>query len=190
VQLELSFSLENGYSFSTPLVRQTGGDGVALFENMAMGTSIKPLEARLHATIPPVRFRGEQITLSPGQPVEFRLRRGLSASGLLVEADSGKPIPRAEVRLMPSDFGGAEFKGNIRTKTNERGEFHFGGLEDREYTAIIDGSVPKGTVITRVNGGTQFRYPDGVAEHSLRAGAQNVRWEVLIYPGSSLTVAD
>ena len=91
------------------------------------------------------------------------------------------------MRFIPRDF---EFKGIIRTKTNERGEFHFGGLEDQEYTAYIDGSVPKGTVITQVNGNTQFRYPDGVEQHSLRARAQNVRWEVLIYPGSSLTVAD
>ena len=67
VQLVLSFSQENGHSFSTDLVRQTGSDGVALFENMAQGTSIKPLEAKLHVTVPPVRFRGEQATLSPGQ---------------------------------------------------------------------------------------------------------------------------
>ena len=49
---------------------------------------------------------------------------------------------------------------------------------------------PKGTVVIQEAGGTRFHYPNGVAQHSLRAGTQNVRWEVLIYPGSSLKTAD
>src|SRR5207237_10296438 len=125
--------------------------------------------------------------IDPRQPVEIRLRSGLRASGVLIDAETGKPIPKAEVRLLPRDFGRAQFRGNIKTKTNERGEFHFDGLKDLEYTGYVDGSVPKVTVVTREAGGTRFSYPNGVEQHGLRAGANNVVWEVLIYPGSPLT---
>jgi hypothetical protein len=108
----------------------------------------------------------------------------------LLEAETGKPIPRAEVRLVPREFGQATFRGQIRTKTDADGAFRFEGLEDLDYVAYIDGTVPKGTVVTRVGNGTRFRYPEGVRSHGLRAGMHGVRFEVLVYPGSSLRGAN
>jgi hypothetical protein len=190
VRLELSFSLEKGYGFSTDLVRRTGPDGVARFEDLADASEIAPLRLALHVTVPPVRFQGWQATLEERQAVEARLQRGLSASGVLRDAESGKAIPGAEVRLVPREFGQATFKGPIRTKTDARGAFRFAGLEDLEYTAYIDGSVPKGTVVIREGGSTRFQYPDGVGPQRLQAGAEGVVWEVLLYPGSPLRLAD
>jgi hypothetical protein len=191
VRLELSFSLNPGDGFSTELVRQTGPDGVALFENLAADAPLEPLRLALHVTVPPVRFRGWQAKIDGRQPLEVRLERGLSASGVLLEAETNKPIPRAEVRLVPRDFGQATYKGPIRTKTDARGAFRFEGLEDLDYTAYIDGTVPKGTVVTPVGGGARFQYPGGVPEpYRLHAGTHGLRFEVLLYPGSSLRTAD
>jgi hypothetical protein len=114
----------------------------------------------------------------------------VSASGVLVEAKSGKPIPGAEVRLMPREFERASYRNSIRTKTDARGEFRFDGLEDLEYSAYVDGAVPKGTVVTPGPAGTRFEYPEGVRQLSVRAGAHGVRLEVLVYPGSPLRIGD
>src|SRR5262245_23959943 len=107
-----------------------------------------------------------------------------------MEAGTGKPIAGAEVRLMPREYGRTNFRGNVQTKTDARGEFRFDGLEDIEYTAHVEGAVPKGTVITSVAGSTRFEYPNGVTQWSLRAGRHGVRLEALLYPGSRLRVAD
>lgn len=94
------------------------------------------------------------------------------------------------MRLVPTGVGKAKFHGDIHAKTNERGEFHFEGLEDQEYEGNIDGAVPKGTIVTRTpDGGMSFRFPDNRLM-SLRPGRPAVRWEVLIYRGSRLKVAD
>lgn len=191
VTLELSFSQrEPAYSFGTSLQRRTGTDGVARFEDLAVDADIKPLRASFHLNLPPKGYIGVSTALDPHRPLEIRLERGLSAAGVVVEADTGKPVPRAEVRIMPRDFAHARFKDLIRTRTNERGEFRFDGLEDQEYTGFIEGAVPKGTIVTRDGRGTHFAYPDPAPEQKLRAGDQNVRWEVLIYPGSSLKTAE
>ena len=192
VTLKLSFSQKDGHSFGTDLVQQTGVDGVARFEMMSCDTSIKPLDFKLYAEVTPVRFMGRQELIDPSRPVEIRLQRGLSATGVLINAESGKPLPNVEVRVFPRDLEHANFKGNIRVKTNSRGEFRFEGLENLEYTGHVDGSVPKGTVITPYgNGGARYSYPNGVEQHSLRAGSSDpVRWEVLIPPGSSLKAGE
>lgn len=186
VRLEIGFALDKGYSFSTEVVRNTGPDGLAIFENLAGNEDIAPLRLSFNFTAPPVRFQGWQARIDGHQPVEIRLGRGLSASGVLINSKSGKPIPGAEIRLVPREFRQATFKGSIRTKTDATGQFRFEGLEDLEYTAYIDGTVPKGTIVTQEGGSTRFQYPAGVVQHQLRAGMDNIRWEAFIYPGSHL----
>jgi hypothetical protein len=140
-------------------------------------------------TAPPTGFIGTSTQIDPHRPVEIHLRRGSSAAGVLVD-ERGKPIPNAVIRISPRDFGRALFKAHIETKTNERGEFHFEGLEDMAYSAHVEGAVLKGTIVKRDGNGTRFDYPAGVERPSLRAGDQKVRWEMKIYPGSSLRGGD
>jgi beta-lactamase regulating signal transducer with metallopeptidase domain len=191
IKLEIGFSQrEPAYSFSSGLERRTGADGVAVFDGIALDADISPLRVSFYVTAPPTRFIGSSRQIDPQRPVVLRLRRGLSAAGVLIDAESGKPIPRAAVRIVPRDFSRAQFKVSIETTTNERGEFHFDGLEDMAYSAYIDGTVPKGTIVTRNGNGTSFRYPEGVEQPSLRAGNQQLHWEVSIYPGSPLRSGD
>jgi hypothetical protein len=190
VELELGFSQEKGYDFSTRLERRTGPDGIARFEKLASDTSLSPLTLALHVTVPPVRFQGYQVTLTGRELMEIKLRHGLSASGVVVEAGSSKSIPGAEIRLIPREYGRATFRGQIHTKTDSLGAFRFEGLENLEYVAYIDGSVPKGTIVKRDGTGTRFEYPDGVERARLRPGRDDLRWEVQLYPGSSLKTAD
>jgi hypothetical protein len=191
IKLEISFSqAEPDYSFASFLERRTGDDGVAVFEGIALDADISPLRVSFYVKAPPTRFIGSSAEVDPHRPIEIHLRRGLSASGVIVDAESGKPIPNAVVRIIPRDFGRAQFKANIETKTDDRGKFHFEGLEDMAYSARVDGAVPKGTIVTRTGNGTSFNYPAGVEQPSLRAGDQQVRWEMSIYPGSSLRPAD
>lgn len=190
LKLEIGFSQpEPAYSFASHLERRTGDDGVAVFEGLALAADISPLRVSFHVIAPPTRFIGSSTPIDPKRPIEIHLRRGLSAAGVVIDAESGKPIPRALVRIFPR-VGGAQFKAHIETTTNERGEFHFDGLENMTYSAHVDGAVPKGTIVTRDGNGTSFSYPAGVERPSLRAGDQNVRWEMSIYPGSSLRAAD
>ena len=137
VHLEVGFSqAEPPSSFATNLDRRTDADGLAFFDHLALNADITPLRVTYYVSTPPTRFMGFVTEFDPRRPLEIRLQRGLSASGVVVEAATGKPIPRAEVRIFPRDFARAQFKSQIHTKTNERGEFHFEGLEDQEYTRL------------------------------------------------------
>lgn len=192
VALNLEFSQPKGHSTSMTVNRATGPDGVANFEDMSIDASIAPLELTLTAEVATTRFIGWRKEINPNRPIEIRLERGLSASGVLIEAASGKPIPNAEVRLMPREFGTAKYRGTPRTKTDANGKFRFEGLEAREYVGYVDGSVPKGTKITpQPDGNVRFEYQSGVEQHRLEPGSNvPARWEVIIYPGSRLKTSE
>ncbi len=41
--------------------------------------------------------------LKPGQLNEIRLKAGVSATGIVIDLATGKPIPDAKIRLFPRD---------------------------------------------------------------------------------------
>lgn len=121
---------------------------------------------------------------------ELRLSKGVSASGTVVDAQTGRPVPNAKIRIYPTNFAAARFKENIRTTTDARGEFRFDNLEPMKYAVQIDEAMPKGTVIIPKGGGYSIRYPSGVTSLSLTGGdIDPVLWEVELYPGGSLRPA-
>ena len=150
------------------------------------------LNAGANIAPPPgcVGWRGKLEELPGGSSTDYeiRLQRGVSASGVLLDTATGRPIPNAPVRVYPVDFGAAAYKANVHTTTNERGEFHFDNLEPIQYRGNVEGTVPKGTVVTPDSGdGYRFSYPNGPTEHRLRGGSGKVvKWEVMILPSSRL----
>ena len=193
VKLLLSFA-GGHHTSSSSVTHSTGPDGIARFENTTLTGDTGPVKVTVSADIAPppghIGWRGElnDLRSTSSSDYEVRLKRGVSASGILIDSTTGRPIPDAEVRVVPTDFRGAAYFANIRTTTNERGEFHFDNLEPIDYRGYIDETVPKGTVVTPLpGGGYRFSYPDGPTEHRLHGGSrQSVKWHVQILPDSGL----
>ncbi len=193
VRPSVSFSIPKGnHSFGASFNRLTNLAGEATFESVSRVTPGGPLEVQFHAEIAPSQFRGLQEKVDTNKPIEIRLDRGVSATGIVVDSASGKRIPHAEINVMPKDFMRAKFHGPISTVTDDQGQFKLEGLEPIEYQGSVEGSVPKGAIVTpHVGGGHRITYPAGVEHHRLRGGDTNpVHWEVTVYPGSRLKVPE
>jgi hypothetical protein len=204
VKLSFSFTQRSGgifnlkpgrgfgsHGFSTTAV--TDSKGFCTFRNLSIDHPLKGVELKLTATIEPGPYRGKSQTISlneTGQPIEIVLSHGLTASGFLIDAATNKPIPNAEIRVMPRHFDQTEFHGLANTKTDATGRFEFSGLEPIEYTGYVNDAYPKGAVLQpQSDGGLRISYPANVQQLSLTPTAppnEPVRWEVILHPRGSL----
>lgn len=188
VQLSLEFVLGRSHSFGTSVSRTTGADGIARFEDVSFDALVSPLKCNLRAEVANPKYIGWQNEINASRPVEIHLEQGRTATGVVIDATSGKPIPKAMVRLVPRDFSLAKYKAAVNTTTDAQGEFRYDGLEPMEYTGYVEQTSPKGTILTPYpQGGLRMSYPAGVEQHKLDASVRNfTRWEVIIHPGSKL----
>ena len=194
MQLQISVQRpETCDGFSFDLEATTAEFGIATFAESV------PSEDSPFVTVAPsvrvtgptghIGFTGKLSELSEIAPAMFELQldRGVSASGTIVDVQTGRPVPNARIRVYPANFAAAKFKQNIRTATDARGEFRFDNLEPMEYRVSIEEAMPKGTVMIPNGAGYSFRYPNGVRHLSLRGeDIDPVFWEVELYPGGSL----
>lgn len=185
---------DDGTSFA--LEATTGEFGMATFAESVPSEDHAAIDVKpaLSVTGPDghVGFTGNLNDLPEIAPsmFELQLSKGVSASGTIVDAQTGRPVPNAKIRVYPANFAAARFKENVRTTTDARGEFRFDNLEPMEYRVNIEEAMPKGTVIIPNGGGYSFRYPSGVTHLSLKGGdVDPVFWEVELYPGGSLRPA-
>ncbi len=208
VELSFSFTQRSGGIFSRKPQRDFGShgfsttvatdsNGVCTFRSLSLDHPLEDIELKLTATIEPGPYRGKSQTISLAetkQPVEIVLSRGLTASGYLIDVATNKPVPNAEVRVMPRHFDQAEFHGLANTKTDATGRFEFSGLELIEYTGYVNDASPKGAVLQPYgDGGLRISYPSGIQQLSLTPTDQPgepVRWEVILHPRGSLKPLD
>jgi beta-lactamase regulating signal transducer with metallopeptidase domain len=197
VRLQISVlrpGTEDGFSFT--LEAPTGNFGIATFAESVPTEDSPVVTVRPDVSVTGpaghIGFTGKLSELPEIAPAMFELQltRGVSASGTIVDAQTGRPVPNARIRIYPSNFEAANFKENIRTTTDARGEFRFDNLEPMKYRVNIEEAMPKGTVIIPNGGGYSFKYPNGVTHLSLTGGdIDPVFWEVELYPGGSLRPA-
>jgi beta-lactamase regulating signal transducer with metallopeptidase domain len=209
VKLSFSFTQKSGgffsrkprrdfgsHSFSTTAV--TDSNGVCTFRNLSIDHPLEGIELKLTATIEPGPYRGKSQTISLAetrQPVEIVLSRGLTASGYLIDVATNKPVPNAEIRLMPQQYSSErEYQGWANAKTDATGRFEFSGLDPTEYRGHINDAYPKGAVLQpQSDGGLSISYPANVQHLNLTPTdppGEPVRWEVILNPRGSLKPLD
>lgn len=189
IDLEISFhdkATSAGLSFD--LHGETDDTGVADFGRVSLDEPLGRIKLTASVSAPPQKFRGQFMVISSAAPVVLQLKMGVIGSGLLIDTATNRPVPNADIRLIPRDFNQAEFKGNVTTRTDAQGRFQFDGLEPIDYQGFVEGASPKGTVVTPVGRGLQFQYPQGVTQFILQAGPNHspVRWEAVLHPNSGL----
>lgn len=187
VKLEIGVSVKGSAGFSFQIDSETSADGFASFGRLPIDHPVAPINISYHVIVPPQKYRGISREWNPRQPLEIRLQTGVSASGVVIDTTSGKPIPNANVRIYPLDAGRASYKGSVTTTADGEGRFRFDGLEQILYAGSVTNAAPKGTVVEPLgHGGYRFSYPNGPTSLELTGGAKDVaRWEVVIYPGRS-----
>jgi hypothetical protein len=209
VKLSFSFTQKSGgffsrkprrdfgsHSFSTTAV--TDSNGFCTFRNLSIDHPLEGIELKLTATIEPGPYRGKSQTISLAetrQPVEIVLSRGLTASGYLIDVATNKPVPNAEIRLMPQQYSSErEYQGWANAKTDATGRFEFSGLDPTEYRGHINDAYPKGAVLQpQSDGGLSISYPANVQHLNLTPTdppGEPVRWEVILNPRGSLKPLD
>jgi hypothetical protein len=103
---------------------------------------------------PTKTLRGLYIKLDPSEPeITVQLKRGLPASGKIIDDASGRPIRNAEFRLGPNGVGYPGYMDWLTGKTNADGEFQFNNLEPRDYRLYLEGTDPVGTIYTTLPDG-------------------------------------
>ena len=172
----------------------TDSNGICTFRGLSIDHPLEGIELNLTATIEPGPYRGKSQTISLSetrQPVKIVLSLGLTASGYLIDVATNKPVPNAEIRLMPQQYSSErEYQGWANAKTDATGRFEFSGLEPVEYKGHINDAYPKGAVLQpQSDGGLRISYPADVQQLNLTPTdppGEPVRWEVILNPRGSL----
>ena len=190
IHFELATDSTAGLSFR--IEGESDDQGIAQFGPVSANQNLGPIKTRLNLITKSNPYVGTSNPIDPGRPVEVKLRKGVAATGIVIDSKSNRPIPNASIRLVPRQFSAASFKEAVTGTTDSSGQAHFSGLESIEYTGYIEGAYPKGTVIESVGGGLRFKYPAGVEQLTLDASRTSVvfRWEVVIAPNSELKPLD
>ena len=172
----------------------TDSDGIARFASAMPEESVGPLTITGRVSMSNVPGHiGRSAELSElskrDGTYQLSLQPAVSASGILVDAATGRPVPNASIRVYPANFQTAIFKENIRTTSDAEGKFCFDSLEPIEYTGHVDGAAIKGTKITMLpGGGYQMKPPSNEPTRLSIVGgvSQPVTWEVELVPGEGL----
>lgn len=179
-------------SFS--LMAVTGTDGIATIASALPDSNVGPLTITAAVSVNGVSgCIGRSVSLDElsqrDDAYELQLASAVSASGILIDAASGRPVPNAKIRVYPRNFQTANFKGSIRTTTDAKGHFSFDSLEEIQYTGDVHGAAIIGTKITMLpGGGYQMRPPaSGQTTLEIVGGvAEPVQWKVELVPGQGL----
>lgn len=186
VRLEIGFTPKSSsatHSFSVSA--ETTADGYATFRNLAVDGPVAHVRLSWHLIVPPVKFRGLSQEVDPRRPIEIPLKSAVTASGVLVDSVSGKPIPLATVRITPREPTKAAYRDPLTAMTDEEGKFHFENLEPITYRGrVTDASDRTATVVVQSPGGYPLKTSTQTSQLELTGGSKNpVRWEATI-PGN------
>ncbi len=83
----------------------------------------------------------------PSKPVTIQLEKGLRSTGIILDEETGWPIPGVEVRAyrVYENDSSKVFSDNIEAEspTNDKGEFVFSNMSDKSYTLSFSGLQAK-----------------------------------------------
>lgn len=162
VELAISHSM-NHHSGGAGVDRRTNNEGIAVF-NLAVDSKGGPFEVNNRIIVhPPSGFAGWQGLLQDvGEGGVVTLTDGASASGKIVNADTGEPVVGVPVRVLPAWDSDAIYNHNQSTRTDANGVFKFNSLEPVTYSVYIERSIPDGAVVfENPGGGYRYEYPHG-----------------------------
>ncbi len=192
--IDLSWGFAGPYYSSTfPVKLETDRDGFVRLENAVIHGNAGALKHHVLVQIAPVsghagcQCRLAELSSPSGTDYTIRLKQGVSASGVVVDADTWQPIPGAEVRIVAKDRNEG-YGRYMHTTTDEHGEFRFDTLEPIVYEGTVRETSPRGTAVRPApDSGEKVRYLGRINEHVLEGGSPDrVEWQVTIRRGSDL----
>jgi hypothetical protein len=112
------------------------------------------------------------------EPVDLKLKAGVTAKGVLLNDTTGKPIGNRRVYLAAKDPE-ATYRGGISATTDAQGKFSFENVEPVTYRVTIENSMPAGTTFNR----GQPIAPESPIELLLVGGQENAaEIRVVLWP--------
>ena len=87
------------------------------------------------------RYLPVRVDVKPdGRPIEIRLEKGLTLSGVVIDDATGYPVPEAEVLAFRTEARrGRTFRFCAETGTDAQGRFRFSNLEPGTYRILVAG---------------------------------------------------
>lgn len=162
IELQIRFR-GHGMQRSQSMVMKTNDSGLANFKNIVTRQEGSPVEVDFVVTAPPHQQHiGEQKELKLDDlPLSLHRKRGFSASGRVIDSETGRPIPTATVVLWPKDASLTRYQRQHTAVTDERGRYEFRGLElIAYYSSVRDTVVPGSKVTRRPGGGYRIESPE------------------------------
>ncbi len=107
---------------------------------------------------PTGNFCGCEVPVTLEGTQAIMIKEGRTVRGRITDSQSGGLIPGAPVSLNPAYGSNAQYRGEIKTQTNARGELVIKGLEAVVYRVRIEGAIHPAIKITEnPNGTTTYR---------------------------------
>jgi uncharacterized GH25 family protein len=113
-------------------------------------------------------FQPERVEVTPGEPIEIRLKEGLTIEGVVLDAASDWPVPGAEVYAIGTDYAANPGWVNADGLTDENGSFKFTTLRPGSYQ--IGSRSGRVSRMPRVNAGS---------DETVSLGIQLYEWSKL-----------
>lgn len=110
--------------------------------------------------------QGRSIKFKPSdKPMKVELEPGKRLHGTVIDVATGKLMANARIQAWPWGHEPGKSNQPVNTRTDAKGRFTFGNLEDREYLLKVDDTWPEGTTTYEKDGRTWYRSPPGDINH-------------------------
>jgi len=184
INVRLGYSTSYGHGASGR-PRQTDRLGRFRFEH------VNPeMPVDYHLRFEPRRlYQGVLQPVTPnGKPMTIRLKKGLTVSGVLIDHETGWPIPNATMTAWVADYSKGEFNRHLKSRTDSTGRFRFTNMAAREYRLLADGTVPSTAIIRKNADGTASHVHPGGEYGTIVTGGQPkpITVRVKLTPNSKL----
>lgn len=173
VELSISHSCNHG-SHSASTSGLTDSNGIADLGLVQLRGDAGETQQKVSVTVKPSKTHAGWRDFVDQQQDDFTIEvdRGVTASGIVLDVKTDKPVVNTRVVAYPADFDSTNYHGHLKTQTDAAGRFQFRGMQSIRYVVSAPDAAPAEAVVTfRADGGRSYKYPNGPREQFVDGGS-------------------
>lgn len=172
-EVDLSISHAGASSNSQSIASLTDENGIANMGLVQVRGDSGETRQRISADVKPSKSHAgwRDFLDNTDNAFTIQIESGVTASGVVIDVNSGAPIPNITVAAFPADYDSTNYHGHLRTRTDANGRFTFHGMHSIRYRVSTPDAAPAEAVVTKLpNGSRHYEYPNGSIEQIVVGG--------------------